>query len=72
MVIIMYRQDGRVHFSRIIGKPGESIEIRNHHLYRDDRRVNDKYAKHRQINNIALRDIKIRMEIQFRLVHMSY
>ncbi|MBN6825083.1 signal peptidase I [Staphylococcus caprae] len=56
--IIMYRQDGRVHFSRIIGKPGESIEIRNHHLYRDDRRVNDKYAKHRQINNIALRDIK--------------
>ena len=54
----MYRHNGVIHFSRIVGKPGESVEIKNHHLYRDDRRVNEQYAKNRQIKNIALRNIK--------------
>ncbi|EEE49967.1 signal peptidase I [Staphylococcus capitis] len=56
--VIMYSRDNKIHFSRIVGKPGESIEIKNHNLYRDDRRVNQQYGKNRQINNIALRDIK--------------
>ena len=43
--IVMYKDNGRIHFSRIIGKPGQSIEIRNNKLYRDDRVVQDKYAK---------------------------
>ena len=56
--VIMYSRDNKIHFSRIVGKPGESIEIKNHNLYRDDRRVNQQYGENRQINNIALRDIK--------------
>lgn len=56
--VILYRHNGVIHFSRIVGKPGESVEIKNHHLYRDDRRVNEQYAKNRQIKNIALRNIK--------------
>ena len=36
--VIMYSRDNKIHFSRIVGKPGESIEIKNHNLYRDDRR----------------------------------
>lgn len=56
--VILYRHNGVIHFSRIVGKPGESVEIKNHHLFRDDRRVNEQYAKNRQIKNIALRNIK--------------
>lgn len=55
--IIMYRQNNDLHFSRIIGKPGESVEVRDGKLYRDDRQVDKNYAKNRDINNFALRDI---------------
>ena len=55
--IIMYRQNHQLHFSRIIGKAGESIEVRDGKLYRDDRQVNKNYAKNRDINNLALRDL---------------
>ena len=55
--VIMYSRDNKIHFSRIVGKPGESIEIKII-TYRDDRRVNQQYGENRQINNIALRDIK--------------
>lgn len=56
--IILYRHNGKVRLSRIVGKPGESIEIKNNNLYRDDRQINQQYAKHRQMENIALRNIK--------------
>lgn len=55
--IIMYRHKNQLLFSRVIGKPGESIEVRNGKLYRDDRQVDKSYAKNRDINNFALRDI---------------
>ena len=35
----------QLHFGRLVGKPGESIEVRNGKLYRDDRQVNKFYAK---------------------------
>ena len=41
----------------MVGKPGESIEVRNGKLYRDDRQVNKFYAKNRDINNFAIRDL---------------
>ena len=43
--IIMYRHNNQLHFGRLVGKPGESIEVRNGKLYRDDRQVNKFYAK---------------------------
>lgn len=43
--IIMYRHKNQLHFGRLVGKPGESIEVRNGKLYRDDRQVNKFYAK---------------------------
>ncbi|MCQ9278935.1 signal peptidase I [Staphylococcus borealis] len=55
--IIMYRQNDQLHFGRLVGKPGESIEIRNGELYRDDRQVDKFYAKNRDINNFAIRDL---------------
>lgn len=55
--IIMYRQNDQMHFGRLVGKPGESIEIRNGELYRDDRQVDKFYAKNRDINNFAIRDL---------------
>ena len=56
--VILYRHNGVIHFSRIVGKPGESVEIKNHHLYRDDRRVNELYYNIIQIKYIELRNIK--------------
>lgn len=56
--IIMYRHHNQIHFSRIIGKAGESIEIRHGKLYKDDRQVNKYYAKNRGINDFALRDLE--------------
>lgn len=56
--IIMYRHHNQIHFSRIIGKAGESIEIRHGKLYKDDRQVNKHYAKNRDINDFALRDLE--------------
>ncbi|MFM2576596.1 signal peptidase I [Staphylococcus warneri] len=56
--IIMYKNDGHTHFGRIIGKPGQSIEIRNNKIYRDDREIKDKFAENRQLNNFSLRDMK--------------
>lgn len=55
--IIMYRHKNQLHFGRLVGKPGESIEVRNGKLYRDDRQVNKFYAKNRGINNFAIRDL---------------
>lgn len=55
--IIMYRHNNQLHFGRLVGKPGESIEVRNGKLYRDDRQVNKFYAKNRDINNFAIRDL---------------
>ena len=54
----MYRHHNQIHFSRIIGKAGESIEIRHGKLYKDDRQVNKYYAKNRDINDFALRDLE--------------
>ncbi|MFI3133389.1 signal peptidase I, partial [Staphylococcus warneri] len=56
--IIMYKNAGHTHFGRIIGKPGQSIEIRNNKIYRDDREIKDKFAENRQLNNFSLRDMK--------------
>ncbi|MDK4212806.1 signal peptidase I [Staphylococcus warneri] len=56
--IIMYNIDGHTHFGRIIGEPGQSIEIRNNKIYHDDREVKDKFAKNRQLKNFSLRDMK--------------
>ena len=56
--IIMYNIDGHTHFGRIIGEPGQSIEIRNNKIYRDDREVKDKFAENRQLKNFSLRDMK--------------
>mgnify|MGYP001941651990 FL=1 len=54
----MYRHHDQIHFSRIIGKAGESVEIRHGKLYKDDRQVNKYYAKNRDINDFALRDLE--------------
>lgn len=56
--IIMYRQNDKVNMSRIVAKPGESMEMRNGQLYRDDRPVNDSYAKNRDMKDFDLRDFK--------------
>jgi len=42
----------------LLGKAGESIEIRHGKLYKDDRQVNKYYAKNRDINDFALRDLE--------------
>lgn len=55
--IIMYRNGKEIQFSRIIGKPGQSISFKNGSLYRDDRKVNEPYTKN-SINNLSLRNIK--------------
>lgn len=55
--IIMYRNGKEIQFSRIIGKPGQSISFKNGSLYRDDRKVNEPYTK-KSINNLSLRNLK--------------
>lgn len=55
--IIMYRNGKEIQFSRIIGKPGQSISFKNGSLYRDDRKVNEPYTKN-SINNLSLRNLK--------------
>ena len=54
--IVAYNNDGESQFSRIIGLPGESIEVKEGQLYRDDREVNASYAKHIK-QDFALRDL---------------
>lgn len=55
--IIMYRNGKEIQFSRIIGKPGQSISFKDGSLYRDDREVNEPYTNN-SINNLSLRNIK--------------
>ncbi|MDG0843225.1 signal peptidase I [Staphylococcus equorum] len=55
--IIMYREGDEIQFSRIIGKPGQSIAYKNETLYRDDRAVDEPYASN-SINDLSLRNIK--------------
>ncbi|KRG09017.1 signal peptidase I [Staphylococcus sp. NAM3COL9] len=55
--IIMYREGDKIKFSRIIGKPGQSIAYKNATLYRDDRAVDEPYASN-SINDLSLRNIK--------------
>ena len=43
--IIMYRHNNKTYFSRIIGKPGESVSIKSQRIYIDDRQVNEPYMK---------------------------
>lgn len=56
--IIMYRHNNKTYFSRIIGKPGESVSIKSQRIYIDDRQVNEPYMKDRHIKDITLREIK--------------
>lgn len=55
--IIMYREGDEIQFSRIIGKPGQSIAYKDGKLYRDDRPVDEPYASN-SINDLSLRNIK--------------
>ncbi|MFQ3726571.1 signal peptidase I [Staphylococcus equorum] len=55
--IIMYRKGDEIQFSRIIGKPGQSIAYKNGTLYRDDRAVDELYASN-SINDLSLRNIQ--------------
>lgn len=55
--IIMYRKGDEIQFSRIIGKPGQSIAYKNGTLYRDDRAVDEPYASN-SINDLSLRNIQ--------------
>ena len=56
--IIMYRHNNKTYFSRIIGKPGESVSIKLQRINIDDRQVNEPYMKDRHIKDITLREIK--------------
>ena len=56
--IIMYRHNNKTYFSRIIGKPGESVSIKSQRINIDDRQVNEPYMKDRHIKDITLREIK--------------
>ena len=55
--IIMYRHNNKTYFSRIIGKPGESVSIKSQRIYIDDRQVNEPYMKDRYIKDITLRAV---------------
>ncbi|MCG7339418.1 signal peptidase I [Staphylococcus sp. ACRSN] len=56
--IIMYRNGKNIEISRIIGKPGQSINYKNGTLYRDDRKVNESYINKNHIQSLSLRNIK--------------
>lgn len=56
--IIMYRHQGRIYFGRVIGIPGESVEIKAGQLYRDDQQVHESYQVQHPIQTLALRNIK--------------
>lgn len=55
--IIMYRSGDDIQFSRIIGKPGQSIAYKGGKLIRDDREVDEPYTQD-SIENLSLRDVK--------------
>ncbi|SCS54496.1 signal peptidase I [Staphylococcus caeli] len=55
--MIMYRNGNKIYFSRIIGKPGQSIAFKNGVLYRDDKQVKETYAN-KGVDDLSLRDIK--------------
>lgn len=43
--VVMFRQHGDLKFSRIVGMAGESVEVKQGQLYRDDRQIKASYAK---------------------------
>ncbi|HJG39563.1 signal peptidase I [Staphylococcus saprophyticus] len=55
--IIMYRNGDDIQYSRIIGKPGQSIAFKGGKLIRDDRQVDEPFTQN-SIENLSLRDIK--------------
>ncbi|PHK49876.1 signal peptidase I [Staphylococcus edaphicus] len=55
--MIMYRNGDDIQFSRIIGKPGQSIEYKHGSLYRDDHEIDETYTNN-TIENLSLRNIK--------------
>ncbi|WP_145115006.1 signal peptidase I [Staphylococcus argensis] len=56
--VILYRQYGQLHISRIIGQPGETIEFKKGQLYRNDQQVDEPYATQGQIKHLELRHVK--------------
>lgn len=62
--IIMYRNGDDIQYSRIIGKPGQSIAFKGGKLIRDDRQVDEPYTQN-SIENLSLRDIKILKVISY-------
>ena len=67
----MYRHN-QTYFSRIIGKPGESVSIKLQRINIDDRQVNEPYMKDRHIKDITLREIKNLMAIRFHREHFCF
>lgn len=55
--VIVYRQDGKLKMSRVIGKPGESVVYEKGQLYIDDKQVDEPYIDHNNIQSLALRDL---------------
>lgn len=56
--IILYRKGDKVHVSRVIGKPGQSVEYKHGKLYRDDKYVDEPYTHGKQIESLSLRKVK--------------
>lgn len=56
--VVMYRHGNQTYFGRVVGVPGESVEIKSGQLYRDDQLVNEGYKIKNPIQNLAIRNIK--------------
>ncbi|TJY15533.1 signal peptidase I [Staphylococcus chromogenes] len=49
--MIVYHKDGQLHLGRIIGEPGQSIEIKAQQLYVDNQPVKDDWVKQIGVQN---------------------
>lgn len=49
--MIVYHKDGQLHLGRIIGEPGQSIEIKAQQLYVDNQPVKDDWLKQIGVQN---------------------
>ena len=69
--VVMFRQHGDLKFSRIVGMAGESVEVKQGQLYRDDRQIKAPYAKNiKQTFSYAI--YLIQKEISFHLISTLY
>jgi len=57
IIVFKYPEDERKDFiKRVIGLPGETVEIRNKTVYIDGREIDEPYVQHTKADNLPVRD----------------